>query len=253
LSQSGLLNFLISVGVLLADAGAALWVRQKSSLSTQLALAQTVKIGIYLGIISLVSLILEHFAAANSSFNAVRGVSMWGLMFFSFGAAGSVAYQKVGSLGLAVVSSIWSSLVSLIFMLAGGFLLALLLMPRMVQILNPLYAQSGMTNPQAFVIANTLGASTMHLLLVPVVAAIFGLIGGCASLILSRIRQRVAILLGIFEFVFFIGGLASIRLASSLERAARPPYIMLGLLALGLTLACAYPILTVIRRPAVAA
>lgn len=250
LSQSGLLSFFVSAGALLAYAGAALWVRQKSLGSTQIALAQGAKIGIFLGIIAFVNLSLEHLVASSSPLSAVRGVSMWGLMFLSFGTAGSATYRNVGSLSLAIISSIWSGFISTISMLVFGFLLALLFMPHMVHILAPTYAQSGMTDAQAFVIQHTLNASTMHLLLVPVVAAIFGFMGGCASFFLRSISQRVAISLGIFELLLFVGGAELLRFMSSLDRAARPPFVMSGLLALGIALVCAHPILMVIRRPA---
>jgi hypothetical protein len=250
LSQSGLLNLFASVGALLTYAGAALWVRQKSIESVQLALAQGAKIGIFLGVIAVINLSLEHFVASSAPLSAVRGVSMWGVMFLSFGAAGSAAYRKVGSLGLAVMSSIWSSLVSTVSMLIFGFFLALVFMPHMVLILAPAYAESGMTDAQAFVIQHTLNASTMHLLLVPIVAGIFGLMGGCAASILRSISQSVSVSLGVFELLLFIAGITSLRFASSLDRPARPPFVMAGLLALGIALACAHPILTVIRRRA---
>jgi hypothetical protein len=249
LSQSGLLNFFASAGALLAYAGAALWVRQKSLGSMQIALAQGAKIGIFLGIAALVNLSLEHLPSS-SLLSAARGVSMWGLMFLGFGTAGSTTYRKVGSLSLAITSSMWSGFISTISMLIFGFLLAILFMPYMVHILAPAYAQSGMSDAQAFVIQHTLTASTMHLLLVPIVAAIFGFMGGCASFFLRSISQRVAMSLGVFDLLLFVSGLALLRFMSSLDRLARPPFVMSGLLALGIALACAHPILMVIRRPA---
>jgi hypothetical protein len=248
-SQAGVLNFLVSVGALLAYAGAALWVRQNSSDSVQIALAKGARIGMFLGIIAVVNLALEHFVASSSELSAVRGVSMWGLMFLSFGAAGSATYQKVGSIGLAALSSIWSGVVSAVWMLIFGFSIALLFMPHMQQILAPAYVQSGMTDSQAFVIRNTLDASASHLLLIPVMATVFGIVGGFASSLLRSIRQRIAMSLGVLEFLLLAGGLASLYIASSLDRPARPPYVMTGLLAMGIALACGHPILMAIRRP----
>jgi hypothetical protein len=252
-SHAGLLNFLASVGALLAYAGAALWVRHRSAGLVQIVLAEGARVGLGLGVIAIFDLVLEHFVASDSTVNVIRGVGMWGLMFLAFGAAGSAAYQKAGSLGLAVMSSVWAGLLSAVCMLIGGFVLAVMFMPQMVQILAPEYARSGMIDPQAFVVQHTLSASTLHLLLVPVVAAIFGLIGGCASSALRHTRRNLAVSVGIFELLIFAGGLASLRFASSLDRAARPPFVMTGLLALGITLACAHPVLTIIRRGGAAA
>lgn len=191
-SRAGWWDFLTSTGVLLAYAGVALWVRQKSAGLLRAALAVGAKLGLGLGVIAAFALVLEHFVAADSALNVIRGVGMWGLMFLTFGATGSEAYWKARSLGLAVVSSVWAGLFSTICMLIGGFVLAVAFMPHMVQVLAPEYARSGMTNPQAFVIEHTLSASTLHLLLVPVVAATFGLIGGFASSALRHIRRSLA-------------------------------------------------------------
>jgi hypothetical protein len=71
---------------------------------------------------------------------------------------------------------------------------------------------------------------------------------GVVYALLGSIRRRVAIALGIGELLLIAAGLGAIRFASSLNRPERPPYIMVGLLALGITMACAYPIVTAIRR-----
>ncbi|PYR94175.1 MAG: hypothetical protein DMF84_06395 [Acidobacteria bacterium] len=46
----------------------------------------------------------------------------------------------------------------------------------------------------------------------------------------------------------FVAGVASIRAATSLPRARRPPFIEFGLLAIGLPLASAHPLLVAARR-----
>ena len=249
LSKSGLTNFIASVGALLGYAIVAWWMQQKPTTATQIALAQGTKIGLFLSFVALVDLFLEHFVASDATINIARGIGMWGLMFLSFGIAGSATYRKVYSLGDAIIASVWSGLISAVGMLSGGFLLPLLFMPQMIDILAPASAQSKMTDAQAFVIEHTLNAAAMHLLFVPIVALIFGLMGGGASFLLKSINQRVAISLVILEILLFIGGLAALGLMSSLDRSARPPFVLTGLLALGIALSCAHPIFTTIRDP----
>jgi hypothetical protein len=51
------------------------------------------------------------------------------------------------------------------------------------------------------------------------------------------------------EAILCAAGLAAIGYASGLERAARPPFIMGGLLVLGVTMATVYPVLAALRAP----
>jgi len=246
LSQGGLLSFLATASALLAYGGAALWARRQSSDSMQIALGQGVKIGILLGVAAVLNHTFEIFATLDSSLSTIFGVSMWGLMFLSFGVAGSATYHLVGSLQLAVISSIWGALISTVVILLYGYLIGLLFMPHIQQILQGAFAQSGMTDLQAFVIQNTLDSGSSHVLLAPFMAGIFGFAGA----ILGFVHRGIAMALGVFELLLVGAGLAAIRFASSLNRPDRPPYIMFGLLALGLTMACAHSILTAIRQRA---
>jgi hypothetical protein len=109
-------------------------------------------------------------------------------------------------------------------------------------------AQSGLTDPQAFVIHNTLSSGASHALLTPLIALVFGCAGGIAGALLASIQRPVAIALGVGELLLMTAGLATIGFASSLNRSERPPFIMFGLLALGATMVCVYPLLTAIRR-----
>jgi hypothetical protein len=249
-SQTGLSDFLTSVAALLAYAGVAVWARQRSADSVQIALAQGARVGLLLGIIAVVNLSLEHFVALGAPLSAVRGVGMWGLIFLSFGAASSATYHKVGSLGLAILASVWSALVSTVGTLIFGFSINLLFMSHMQHILASAYAHSGMTDPRAFVIRNTLDAASSHLLLTPFVAVVFGFVGGYAGSILGSIRRGVAISLGVVDLLLLVAGPAAIRFALSLDRSERPPFIIAGLLSLGVALSCAPAVFRAIRRPA---
>ena len=250
MSQTGLLSFLATAGALLAYAGAALATRRHSSDSLQIALGQGATVGMLLGAAAVVNHSLEIFAALDSSLSSVLGVSMWGLMFLAFGVAASATYHCLGSLQLAVIASVWSALVSTIVTLLYGYGIGLLFMSHMQQILHGAYVQSGMLDPQAFVVQNSLNSGSAHVLLAPLMAVVFGFAGGLASAILGSVQRRIAIALAIFALLLVGTGLATIQFASSLNRVDRPPYIMFGLLSLGVTMACAHPILTAIRRQA---
>ena len=245
----GLTSLVLLIAGLLAYTGAVVWSWRQPEASLQTALAQGAKFGAVLAAGSWVSMALEQFAPLGITGSMVRGVGMWALMFVVFGAAGSAAYQRSNSLGLAVVSSVWSALISTVATLLFGFALGVLFMPYMQQTLAGAYAQSGMSDPRAFVIRNCLESASTHLLAAPALAGCFGLVGGYACSRLRSIRRRTAMLVGSLEIGLLIGGITALRLASSLERVDRPPFVMTGILALGIAMACAHAVFTAIRRP----
>ena len=248
LSQSGLVSFLATAGALLAYGAACLAARRHTSASLQIALGQGTTVGILLGAVAVVNHTLEIFASLDSSVSAILGVSMWGLMFLAFGVAASATYHRLGLLRLAVIASVWCALVSTVATLLAGYAIGVLFIPHMQHILQGAYPQSAMTDPQAFVIQNTLNSGAAHVLLAPLMAVVFGFAGGVASAILASVYRGVAITLAVFEVLLVGAGLAALRYASLLNRLDRPPYIMVGLLALGVTMATMHPVLTAIRR-----
>ena len=249
----GLNSLLLLIVGLLAYTGVVVWTWRHRETSVQTALGQGAKFGAILAGGAWVNMAIEHFAPLGPTASMIRGVGMWALMFVAFGAAGSAAYQRSQSLGLAVLSSIWSALISTVATLLFGFALGALFMPYMQQILAGAYAQSGMSDPRAFVIRNTLDSASTHLLLSPVIAALFGAIGGFACSRLRFLSQSVAIRIGGLEIGLLLAGITALHFASTLERPERPPFVMTGLLALGIAMACAHPVFTAIRRPIVPA
>ena len=248
LSQGGLVSFLATAGALLAYGAAALSARRQSAGSLRIALGQGARFGILLGSVAVLSHVLEIFGNLGSPTSAILGVSMWGLMFLAFGVVASSTYNLFGSLRLSVFASVWCALVSTVATLLAGYLIGVLFMAHMQQILQGAYAQSGMADPRAYVIQNTLSSGAAHALLAPLVAVVFGLAGGLTAKILASVHRVVAIALGVFELILLGAGLAAIRFASSLNRPDRPAFIMFGLLALGVTMATAHAVLTAIHR-----
>src|SRR4051812_28170206 len=164
LSQGGQFSLLVTAGALLASGAAALWARHAASDSLQIALEQGGRIGLLLGAVAVLNHTIEIFAALDATMGAIFGVSMWAVLFLAFGGVASATYQRSGSLGLAISASVWCALVSTVMTLLAGYSIALLFMPHMQQILQGIYAQSGMTDPQAFVIHNTLSSGASHVL-----------------------------------------------------------------------------------------
>jgi hypothetical protein len=168
---------------------------------------------------------------------------MWGAMFLTFGIACSATFRKEKSIGLGVLSSAWCGMMYAAVLVACALAIAFTFMPHMQRILAPVYSSSRMQDPQAFVVRHEVSAAGEHLLLVPVIASFVGLVSGVACLFLVSMRRRqAALLINIVAMLVLAAGVASLRFATSLERAQRPPFVMFGLAALAVTLASAHPL-----------
>jgi hypothetical protein len=249
-SQNGLLSLFECVVVLLGFGIAALWARRQrpGAGAAQTALTYGAKLGLVLGIAEVLNMSLENFGQLSGSLGAVVGVSMWGLMFLLYGAASSATFRKVGSLPPAVLASVWSAVVGTVVTCLFGFASSLGFMAHMQQILNPEYTRSQMTDPQAFVVQYTMMNAATHLILSPFLAAGCGFTAGVVSAYLRPVRRTVALGLLLLETLQLLLGLAALRFAvTTLARPQRPPFVMGGLLALGVALSCAPPLLARLR------
>ena len=240
-------------GLLVVYAGIAAWVRRSPAGALCRALAKGARVGAVLVVVEVLNLALEH-SSASATLSAVRGVSSWAAIFLAFGAAGALgaSVSEDGtptafgpSVGRATLSSIWCGLIAAVGAVLAGVMLPVFFMPRMIQILAP--AAAGAADLPVFVVRNTMSAAGEHLLVLPIVAAVFGTIGGSAALLMHQVPRRVALFIGALQCVLAVGGIAALRWASLLPRSARPLYVRCGLLALGLTLACALPMIRAIR------
>lgn len=245
---SGWSAFFASIGALLIYGAVSEGARRASSDTTRVALVTGARVGWFLGLLEAMHHIAEDFGDLRPPMPAILGVSMWGLLFLCFGIAGSTAYRKTGSLFLSMVASVWSAVVSTVALVSFAFAAGLLFMPHMQHMSAGEFAASGMSDPRAFVVRNMFDAASSHLLIAPVVAAIVGVSSALASSRLRLVGLRTQALFGCVCLLLLTAGIMAIRFASSLDRAARPPFIMCGLLALGISLASAYPIVSAIRQ-----
>jgi len=249
LAAGGLTRALASGGALLACAVASEWARRSPSDAVQSALRSGARVGVVLGAAAVIGHTLEVFAALQSPIPAILGVGMWALMFLLFGVASAETYRREGSIAPGIMSSMWAAMISSVTTVVFAFFVGLLFMSRMQRVLSGAFAVSGMTDARAFVIRNMLDGASSHLLIAPAVAALAGAASGVASSILKPVRRRTAVALAMCALVVLVGGVGALRFASSLERSARPPFVMLGLLLLGAALTSAGPVFAVIRDP----
>lgn len=152
---------------------------------------------------------------------------MWGAMFFGFGTAGTETYLKFRSVGVALISCMWSAIVNAVTLVLYAFLIGLV------------FTASG---SQISAIRNLFEGASTHLLLAPALALVVGVASTLVCSISCSMARRTIVMLGCLDILSLLAGLYAIHFASALERAARPPFIVFGLAALCLSLASAYPL-----------
>jgi hypothetical protein len=189
----------------------------------------------------------EVFANLQSPIPAVLGVSAWAFMFVLLGGASATTFRRDGSIASALLSSLWASAISAITTVMFAFVIGLLFMDRMQHVLGVSVASEGNDGRPA-VVRNLLDGASTHLVVAPVVALGAGTASVVVSLFLRLASRRTAAVLAACAVSLVIGGVTLLRVASSLERAARPPFVMSGLLALGVGLTSAGPLAAAIRR-----
>jgi hypothetical protein len=247
-TDGGLAAFIAAVVPLLIYFSVGMWARSGSA-RIQAALRIGTVAGLAMAAVGVLYHTVEISTSLPASMGAVLGGGMWGAMFLTFGIACSATFRKEKSIGLGVLSSAWCGMMYAAVLVACALAIAFTFMPHMQRILAPVYSTSGMQEPQVFVVRHEVGAAGEHLFLVPVIASFVGLVSGVACLFLISMRRQAALVISSVAMLVFAAGVASIRFATSLERAQRPPFIMFGLAALAVTLASAHPLFIAIRYP----
>jgi hypothetical protein len=247
-TDGGWATFIAAILPLLVYLSVGLWARRASA-GIQTALRVGTVAGLSMATVGVLYHTVEISTALPASIGAVLGAGTWGAMFLTFGIACSVTYTKERSLRLGMLSSVWCGMMYAAVLVACALAIGFTFMPHMQRILAPVYSTSGEQASRVFVVRHEVGAAGEHLFIVPAIASFVGLISGVACLSLVSIRRRAALAITIVATLVFAAGVVSVRFASSLERAQRPPFIMFGLGALAVTLASAHPLFVAIRYP----
>jgi hypothetical protein len=245
LSHRGWVSAVVACATLFTYAAGSEWMRRTASVEIAGALTFGAKIGVLIGIFAVINHTAEVFLNFPAPIPAILGVTMWGLMFFAFGAASSATYQKTYSIVPSIIASVWSALISAVATVLYGCVIGLMFMSRMEVVLSGGLVAGGI-DAEA-VIRNIFDGAFAHLILAPVVAVVAGAAGVVACSILRLLARRTIVILAYVDVLILMTGLFAIRFASSLARTARPPFITFGLAALCLSLVSAYPLGTTIR------
>jgi uncharacterized membrane protein len=249
LGRGGFTQAVVTGAALLGYLVTSRYATRSSSAADRSALRSGAGVGVVLGAAAILGHTLEVFATLRPPIPAVLGVGMWGLMFLVLGGTSAETYRREESIALGILSSVWGALISAVTTVVFAFLVGLLFMARMQRVLAGAFPLSGMTDGRAFVIRNMLDGASSHLLIAPAVAILAGSASVTTCFLLKSVGRRTAAALAACALTVLVGGATSLRFASSLERSARPPFVMLGLFGLGVALTSAGPLFAAIRGP----
>jgi len=223
------------------------------------ALQRSAKVSIALNVGALVGLILglaniaHHFIEFLVPFRGRTASVLLGaghvlLMFALFSVAASLAWERTRAIGLAMIAALWSALLSVSMLLVFAFLLLLAFESCAELELQEAFLASGMHDPGAFLVKNSLAAASEVLIRMLALALLFSLAEALANAWMSRLTRTYALAAAWLVPVAFIAGAVSLWYADSLKRASRPPFVMAGLLLAGFSLVGINAIWCALRR-----
>jgi hypothetical protein len=240
-SGVGLLWTDVALLVAYGFAGMLVW-KQRSPRTITAALIGA-QIGLLLGAVEIANHLIEAFVPARPFVLIISPVL---LTLALLGMAGAAVWERTGSLALAVIGggccAIAATLITLCFAISFNLLFA----ARVDWQLREAFAASGMIDRSAFRVKNILEASSEILVRMPLFAICLAFAGAVIQAWMSRESRRTIVRGTRFLApIVFAAGAAALWHANAIERAARPPFVLSGLLLTGVALCAAYPIWSV--------
>lgn len=228
--------------LLLVYGFAGMLVRKQRSPSAITAAIVGAQIGLIVGSVAIANHLIEAFVPARPFILIISPVL---LTLALLGMAGAAAWERTGSLLLAVISGVCCAIVAVLIGLCFAISFNLLFAARVDWQLREAFAASGMIDRAAFRARNILEASLEIIVRMPLLAVCLALAGAVIHAWMSRESRRAIVLAARFltPFVFAVGA-AALWHANTIERAARPPFVLSGVLLTGAALCAAYPIWT---------
>lgn len=227
----------------------SVWVWRQRDPKRKDALAAGAGSAILLGVVLIASHAIEWFALdVNRTAQLARGAGSVLLMLALLGAAGSAGWERTRSIKLAVVAGLWCGTLAILMLLNFAFTLNLAFERHAASWLHGAFEASGMSDPGAFVVRNSLEAASEVLVRVPAAALVLSFLGSLSNAwIRARSRSFAVFAAWVASFIL-LAGAGSLWYADSLQRAARPPFVMAGILAAGIALCGAHPIWSFLSR-----
>lgn len=235
----------MDIALLLAYGIAGVWVWYERRPEVNVSLRIGAQVGVLLGAVHVANHIVESYVPHRPFILIITPVF---LMLALFGAAGSMAWELTRSLGLAVIAGVWCAIIGMLILICVVFSVSLAFEGSAELHMHEAFAASGMNDPGAFLVGNMLEATSEGLVRMPIFAAFLSFIGAITNAWISVGSRRTALAAAALTPLMFAVGAAALVHADSLERAARPPFVMTGVALAGVALCAAHPIWSALRR-----
>jgi len=244
-SGIGLLCMDVALLVAYGSTGMIVWKQESPSAIT--AAMVGAQVGLILAAVQISNHLVEAFVPARPFVLIISPVL---LMLALFGAAGAAAWERTRSLALAVISGVCCAIVAAIVTLCIAISFNLLFATRVDWQLREAFSASGMIDRAGFRVRNILEASSEILIRMPLLGCCLALAGAIIHAWVGRESRRPLVLAARFlaPFVLVLGA-AALWHANAIERAARPPFVLSGVLLTGVALCAAYPICSAFHGP----
>ena len=240
-SGVGLLWTDVALLVVYGFAGMIVWKQRSPSAIT--AAIVGAQIGLVVGAVQIANHLIESFVPTRPFVLVISPVL---LTLALLGTAGAAAWERTGSLVLAVISGVCCAIVATLITLCFAISFNLLFAARVDWQLREAFAASGMIDRAGFRVKNILEASSEILVRMPLFATCLAFSGAVIQAWMSRESRRTLVLGARFLApILFGAGAAALWHANAIERAARPPFVLSGVLLTGVALCAAYPIWSV--------
>ena len=235
----------IDIALLLACGLAGVWVWYQQRPELILSLRAGTLIAVLFGAVLVANHAVESYVHHRPFVLIILPVF---LALALFGAAGSAAWERTRSLGLAMTAGVWSAMVGILILVCVVFSTNLVFEKNAVLQMSEAFAASGLSDPGVFLVRNMLEAASEGLVRMPILALGLSFMGAVANIWISKASRRTLLLAACLGPFVFAAGAAALWHADSLERAARPPFVMSGVVLAGLALCVAHPIWSSLHR-----
>ncbi len=150
--------------------------------------------GLLIGLLFILNIFLEDFINwPTKATSLISTLTMMFLIFISFSIISAITPTDRYKLFKGIKSSFISALLGTIIALTFGFLICFLFPHRLIEILRYDSGFNNFSNSKAFTFYNAIDNASNHIIIVPVVSIIMGLIGAVIKLLTLKLKELKSI------------------------------------------------------------
>ena len=196
ISEAGISTLLTPAFMLLVYGVVTVWITHQPTEASSYALKSGTWFGLAIGVIFIVTISMENFVDLSQQIVTISTFCFMLAIFLVFAYAGWHSTKKSNRLSLGILASVWSAMIGVIIAILFGIIINLLFTQRLEQNLQASaeYLRSGSHDLETFTFWNTLDSASSHLLEVPIIAIVLGILGSLMNLGASQLQSKFAVI-----------------------------------------------------------